>query len=78
MSAAHWIGVNANHYLERYGATRDVLGWIAHSLGLGAPGETVDVDRLLARYDPGSIPRSAIDQPDLAPRGIRTTRDGHT
>ncbi len=29
MSAAHWIGVNAHHYLERYGATRDVLGWIA-------------------------------------------------
>jgi acetyl-CoA acetyltransferase len=29
MSAANWIGMNANHYLHRYGATRDMLGWIA-------------------------------------------------
>jgi uncharacterized OB-fold protein len=29
MSAAHWIGMNANQYLHRYGATREVLGWIA-------------------------------------------------
>ena len=29
MSAANWIGVNANHYLHRYGATRELLGWIA-------------------------------------------------
>ena len=29
MSAAHWIGMNANQYLHRYGATREMLGRIA-------------------------------------------------
>lgn len=29
MSAAHWIGMNANQYLHRYGATRELLGRIA-------------------------------------------------
>jgi acetyl-CoA acetyltransferase len=29
MSAAHWIGMNANQYMHRYGATREMLGWIA-------------------------------------------------
>lgn len=29
MSAAHWIGMNANQYLHRYGASREMLGWIA-------------------------------------------------
>ncbi len=29
MSAASWIGMNANQYLHRYGASREVLGWIA-------------------------------------------------
>jgi len=29
MSAANWIAMNANHYLDRYGATREMLGWIA-------------------------------------------------
>jgi acetyl-CoA acetyltransferase len=29
MSAASWIGMNANQYLHRYGATRELLGWIA-------------------------------------------------
>ena len=28
-SAANWIGVNASQYLHRYGATRELLGWIA-------------------------------------------------
>ena len=28
-SAANWIGMNANHYLHRYGASRELLGWIA-------------------------------------------------
>jgi acetyl-CoA acetyltransferase/uncharacterized OB-fold protein len=28
-SAAHWIGMNANQYLHRYGATREMLGVIA-------------------------------------------------
>src|SRR4029077_615801 len=29
MSAANWIGMNANQYMHRYGATRETLGWIA-------------------------------------------------
>jgi acetyl-CoA acetyltransferase len=29
MSAANWIGINANQYLHRYGAPREMLGWIA-------------------------------------------------
>jgi acetyl-CoA acetyltransferase len=29
MSAAHWIGMNANQYLHRYGATRELLGYVA-------------------------------------------------
>jgi acetyl-CoA acetyltransferase/uncharacterized OB-fold protein len=29
MSAANWIGMNANQYFHRYGATREMLGWIA-------------------------------------------------
>jgi acetyl-CoA acetyltransferase/uncharacterized OB-fold protein len=29
MSAANWIAMNANHYLHRYGASREMLGWIA-------------------------------------------------
>jgi acetyl-CoA acetyltransferase/uncharacterized OB-fold protein len=29
MSAANWIGMNANQYLHRYGATRELLGTIA-------------------------------------------------
>jgi acetyl-CoA acetyltransferase/uncharacterized OB-fold protein len=29
MSAANWIGMNANQYLHRYGATRELLGCIA-------------------------------------------------
>jgi acetyl-CoA acetyltransferase/uncharacterized OB-fold protein len=29
MSAAHWIGMNANQYLHRYGATRELFGHIA-------------------------------------------------
>jgi acetyl-CoA acetyltransferase/uncharacterized OB-fold protein len=29
LSAANWIGMNANQYLHRYGAGRELLGWIA-------------------------------------------------
>lgn len=29
MSASSWIGMHANQYLHRYGATREMLGWIA-------------------------------------------------
>ena len=36
MSAAHWIGVNANQYLHRYGADRELLGRIAVNARAGA------------------------------------------
>ena len=29
MSPANWIGMNANQYLHRYGASREMFGWIA-------------------------------------------------
>jgi acetyl-CoA acetyltransferase len=29
ISAANWIAMNASQYLHRYGATREMLGWIA-------------------------------------------------
>ncbi len=29
VSASHWIGVNASHYMHKYGATREMLGRIA-------------------------------------------------
>ena len=29
MSAANWIGMNANQYLHRYGATRELFGHVA-------------------------------------------------
>jgi acetyl-CoA acetyltransferase len=29
LSASNWIAINANHYLHRYGAPREMLGWIA-------------------------------------------------
>lgn len=29
LSASTWIGMNANQYLHRYGASREMLGWIA-------------------------------------------------
>jgi acetyl-CoA acetyltransferase len=36
MSAANWIGMNANHYFHRYGATRELLGRIAINGRAGA------------------------------------------
>ncbi len=29
LSAAQWIGMNASHYMHRYGVGREALGWIA-------------------------------------------------
>jgi len=36
MSAGNWIAMNANHYLHRYGATRELLGYIALNGRAGA------------------------------------------
>ena len=53
MSAANWIGMNANQYLHRYGATREVLGWIALN------------DRANAARNPNAMYRDPITVDDV-------------
>jgi acetyl-CoA acetyltransferase len=36
LSAANWIAMNANQYFHRYGADREMLGWIAINARTGA------------------------------------------
>ena len=52
VSAASWIGMNANQYLHRYGATREVLGWIALN------------DRANAARNPAAIYRDPMTMDD--------------
>ena len=53
MSAANWIGMNANQYLHRYGATReDTLAWIALT------------DRANAARNPNAIYRDPMTMDD--------------
>ncbi|HEY5888653.1 MAG TPA: OB-fold domain-containing protein, partial [Acidimicrobiales bacterium] len=60
-SAANWIGMNANHYLHRYGASRDLLGWIALN------------GRANAARNPSAIYRDPMTMDDyLAARPITT------
>jgi glutamyl-tRNA synthetase len=37
----------------------EVLAWMARSLELAQPAETVDLPLLLARFDPAALPRAA-------------------
>jgi acetyl-CoA acetyltransferase len=61
MSAANWIGMNANHYLQRYGATREMLGWIALN------------DRANAARNPAAIYREPMTMDDyMSARPITT------
>ena len=61
MSAANWIGVNANQYLHRYGATREMLGLIALN------------GRTNAGRNPAAIYREPMTMDDyLAARPITT------
>jgi len=61
MSAANWIGMHANHYLHRYGATREMLGWIALN------------DRANAARNPAAIYRDPMTMDDyLSARPITT------
>jgi acetyl-CoA acetyltransferase len=61
MSAANWIGMNANQYLHRYGATRELLGWIALN------------DRANAARNPAAIYRDPMTMDDyLSARPITT------
>jgi glutamyl-tRNA synthetase len=43
----------------------DVLAVLASSLGLAAPGDSVTIDQLVDRFDPGRVPRVAVDLADL-------------
>jgi acetyl-CoA acetyltransferase/uncharacterized OB-fold protein len=61
MSAAHWIGMNANQYMHRYGASREMLGWIAIN------------GRTNAGRNPAAIYRDPMTMDDyLAARPITT------
>jgi acetyl-CoA acetyltransferase/uncharacterized OB-fold protein len=61
MSAANWIGMHANHYFHRYGATREMLGWIALN------------DRANAARNPAAIYRDPMTMDDyLSARPITT------
>jgi acetyl-CoA acetyltransferase/uncharacterized OB-fold protein len=61
MSAANWIGMNANQYLHRYGAPREMLGWIALN------------GRANAAHNPAAIYREPMTMDDyLSARPITT------
>jgi acetyl-CoA acetyltransferase/uncharacterized OB-fold protein len=60
-SAANWIGMNANQYLHRYGATREMLGHIALN------------DRANAARNPAAIYRDPMTMDDyMSARPITT------
>ena len=60
-SAANWIGINANQYLHRYNAPREMLGWIALN------------GRANAARNPAAIYREPMTMDDyLAARPIST------
>ncbi len=60
-SAASWIGMHANHYLHRYGAPREMLGWIALN------------GRAAAARNPAAIYRDPMTMDDyLSARPIST------
>jgi acetyl-CoA acetyltransferase/uncharacterized OB-fold protein len=61
LSAANWIAMNANQYLHRYGATREMLGYIALT------------DRANAGRNPHAIYREPMTMDDyLSARPITT------
>ena len=79
MSAANWIGMNANHYLHRYGATRELLGWIALN---GRANAGAQSGRDLPRPDDdGRLPLGAADHESVRPlrlrRAVRCVDRGH-
>lgn len=67
------LGPDGKRLAKRHGAVtltdrahlgespKEVLGWMAFSLGLAEPGETPTPEELLARFDPGRLP----DEPTL-------------
>jgi acetyl-CoA acetyltransferase/uncharacterized OB-fold protein len=65
MSAANWIAMNANHYLHRYGAGREVLGWIALNGRAGAARNPVAIYR-----DPMTMDDYLSARPITSPFGL--------
>jgi glutamyl-tRNA synthetase len=62
------LGPDGRRLAKRHGAVtladraalgespREVLAWMARSLGLAGPGEGAEIDELLARFDPARLP----------------------
>ncbi|MGH9275159.1 MAG: thiolase C-terminal domain-containing protein [Acidimicrobiales bacterium] len=65
MSAANWIGMNANQYLHRYGASREMLGWIALNARANAARNPVAIYR-----DPMTMDDYLSARPITSPFGL--------
>jgi acetyl-CoA acetyltransferase/uncharacterized OB-fold protein len=65
MSAGSWIGMNANQYLHRYGATREMLGYIALNGRAGAARNPAAIYR-----DPMTMDDYMAARPITSPFGL--------
>ena len=65
MSAANWIGINANQYLHRYGAPREMLGLIALNARANAARNPVAIYR-----DPMTMDDYLSARPITSPFGL--------
>src|SRR5205807_1715563 len=65
LSAANWIAMNANHYLHRYGASRELLGWIALNGRAGAARNPAAIYR-----DPMTMDEYMEARPITTPFGL--------
>jgi acetyl-CoA acetyltransferase len=65
MSAANWIGMNANQYFHRYGADREMLGWIAINGRAGAARNPAAIYR-----DPMTMDDYLSARPITSPFGL--------
>ena len=65
MSAANWIAMNANQYFHRYGASRELLGWIAINGRAGAARNPAAIYR-----DPMTMDDYLAARPITTPFGL--------
>src|SRR4051794_8374783 len=65
LSPANWIGMNANQYLHRYGATRELLGMIAVNARTGAGRNPMAIYR-----DPMTMDDYFAARPVTSPFGL--------
>jgi acetyl-CoA acetyltransferase/uncharacterized OB-fold protein len=65
MSAANWIAMNANQYLHRYGATRELLGHVAVNARTNASGNPLAIYR-----DPMTMDDYMGARPITSPFGL--------